>query len=251
MEAGKECVIAYYHDTLSFGTKKPEYWANTFPRHLMEWGVMLGLRGAPDKALEIDIKSTLEDSYPHLNEETVKLGIKMNLEGKFGEVVQCYNSINRPYLTEILRKFDLKLRADHKRLLELKQKFKDGNAEQLSESEKMEKMRILTLSVFDDYKQTGDMAIISHPIYDYLVKIGNINRENVTAEKRNELMAQAEVIVKSIISRPDKPLTEVLSHVSSDLGRLSVKNKAKEMAVKFYFDSITEIEINEKKSAKN
>lgn len=217
----------------------------------MEWGVMLGLRAAPDKALEFDIKSTLEDSFPHLNEETVKLAIKMNLEGKFGDVVQCYNSINRPFLTEILRKFDLKLKSDHKRLLELKRKFQDGNEPELSGSEKNEKMRVLTLSVFDEYKKNADMSIISHPIYDYLVKIGNITRENVTPEKRNELMVEAESIVKSIISRPDKPLSEIFASLSSDLGRLSVKNKAKELAVKFYFDSITEITINEKKSAKN
>lgn len=247
METGKECIIAYYHDTMQFCNKKPEYWSNTFPRHFMEWGLMLGLRSAPDKALELDIKSTLEDSFPHLNEETVKLAIKMNLEGHFGEVVQCYNSINRPYLTEILRKFDLKLKSDHKRLLELKLKFQDGNERELSKSEKNEKMRILTLSVFDEYKKNSDMAIISHPIYDYLVKIGNITRENVTPEKRNELMVEAESIVKSIISRPDKPLSEIFASLSSDLGRLSVKNKAKELAVKFYFDSITEITINEKR----
>lgn len=247
METGKDCILAYYHDTLQFCNKTDKYWAEKFPADFMGWSVMLGLRTSPDKLAEIDVKNTLVGSFPHLNEETVKLAIKMNLEGQFGEVVQCYNAINRPYLTEILRKFDLKLKADHKRLLELKQKFQHGNDRELSDSEKNEKMRILTLSVFDEYKKNADMAIISHPIYDYLVKIGNITRENVTPEKRNELMVEAESIVKSIISRPDKPLSEIFASLSSDLGRLSVKNKAKELAVKFYFDSITEITINEKR----
>ena len=240
METGKECIIAYYHDTLQFCNKPDKYWAEKFPADFMSWSVMLGLRTSPDKLSEIDVKNTLVGSFPHLNEETVKLAIKMNLEGQFGEVVQCYNAINRPYLTEILRKFDLKLKVDHKRLVELRDKFSPQR--ELSRKEKDDIIRQSCFAAFDSYK-IGDFTAISYPIYDYLEKSGNITLENLPKQKRFELLSDADAEIKRIISGEGVTTEDVLKKVKAASGKDSIKNKAKELAVRFYFDSIDKLEL--------
>ena len=237
---GKQCVIAYYHDTLQFQNKPESYWLNKFPSDYMGWCVMLGIKTSPDIAVEIDVKDTLVGSFPSLNEETVKIAIKMNLEGQFGEVVQCYNAINRPYLTEILRKFDLKLKVDHKRLVELRDKF--SHQRELSRKEKDDIIRQSCFAAFDSYK-IGDFTAISYPIYDYLEKSGNITLENLPKQKRFELLSDADAEIKRIISGEGVTTEDVLKKVKAASGKDSIKNKAKELAVRFYFDSIDKLEL--------
>jgi hypothetical protein len=179
-------VIKSHYASLPFSSKPTTYWDANFVEDYIKWCMMLGIRHVPDDlALILDVKSTLLEQYHYMNEESVKTAIKINISKGKPDMVDAYGQINRIYLCQILDNYEKKLRQDHKRAIEIRDKLKAPPPEP-TEAESDELMKVGIQDIYHRYivDLKNDIEYISPNIYDFLVKM----KINVVADSEKERM---------------------------------------------------------------
>lgn len=248
---GAHMVITSHYHSLPFVSKPEDYWTNRtqsmeiegrkmnftkFQFDYLGWNAMIGLRNLPDELVLNDVILCLKSDFGIHNEESIRTAIKLNLRGDFGEVIEAYGQFNRIYLTKIMVGYEKKLKSDHKRAIELRDKLKAPI--ELTDEEKEAKLIDSIKDVFSEFKKIGNtqsVDLISCAIYDYLDKKKIIQ---LTPDEKNSLMQLAAVDV-AVIKGKGISVAEVLKDEYKP-DRISM---SKRLAVRNYFNTIQKLEI--------
>ncbi len=244
-------MVVTFYSTLPYVSKLQDYWldeakANNFNAHIFQYCTLLGIRNnLPDK-IEIDLmRDALLEDFPNLNENCITQAIKMNLKGKLDQVYNAFNSFNVKFLYEILNAYLKKLQEAHKIAMKIKSQF--DNDEDLTDENKEILLKVSSIQVFKNRKENNlhDLEFLSYPIYDYLVKIGKINLKILPKEHRDKLMIEAEnhYIYQHSKSNNNIFLNQIELLQKAEDKKIEIKNIAKKMAVRDYFQVIDTLEL--------
>lgn len=230
-------LIEVHYSALPFASKEQVYWAKQFPKDLLGWAALVGIRSEPDELIENDIISTLVGEFPYLNENSVVDALKMNLRGGLSERYEPYNQINRVFLTKVLCDYEKKVKQANKRAMEIRDRDK---VVELTPEQKEQKFRDAVIESFNIFKQFGEESILTFNMYDLLDRLGKIN---FSKAEKDQFMYRAKARLQDINDNPNNRIAITPLDFSNGDTKLKLVNIAKVMAVAEYFRTIETLEL--------
>ena len=232
----KELILTHY-SSLGFGSKMQGWWENEFPKEFLRWCIMLGIRHTQsDLEAILDVKNCLVEDYPIHNENSLKLAFKLNMKGTLGEPIEPFGQINRVFITKVMERYEKKLKEDHKRAIEIRNKLTAPVEVEMSQAEKDKAMQ---KAMDDCYRQyvdelRNDIDLISSVMYDFLERKGV---KVVEDDVKNDLMVQAEAYLVMIERMADGKIqkTSLENWLPNPNDVVSV---AKRLAVRDYWNKL-------------
>lgn len=185
-----------------------------------------------------ELVSDLRRYFGYLTLEELKIIFKKGYQGEFGE----YQGLNnKTYFGWIKAYLNIDARANAIKALEKARLEMMPKPKVLTEQEKEQIIKDGVLKVFNDHKAGVEILDPGNVVFNYLEEKGILD---LAPEEAKKLIAESKekMIQDAILNKGIKPVSKVIEGVISNKGVI-VAN-AKRMALKRYFDSLIEMEID-------